>query len=167
MRGTPRLSQVTESVPDAENNERSELERVAWRLVLTVKTRLLDRLDHELQQRSQLSLTDFEILATLADAPDRRLRMSELAEQALVSRSRLTYRIDRLAALDLVSREECEDDRRGLFAILTDAGVKAYEAAAPDHLADVRRWFLAGFSDDELRMTAATLAGMDELLRTQ
>lgn len=166
MSGTPRLSRVTESYSEAEDSERSELERLVWRLVLVVKTRLMDRLDHELQQRSQLSLTDFEILATLAQSPDHRLRMSELAEQALVSRSRLTYRVDRLAALDLVSREECEDDRRGLYAILTDAGAKAYEAAAPDYLAGVRRYFLGGFSSQELSDTAQILSRMDEMLKT-
>ena len=80
----------------------------------------------------------------LSVAPSNRLRMSELAEQVLVSRSRLTYRVDRLAELDYVTRQECEDDRRGLFAILTDNGAKALAAAAPGQTITLDMAYMAG-----------------------
>ncbi len=142
----------------------TELEERTWRAFLSANVQLLERLDHELQQRSHLSLTDFEILSELAGADDQRLRMNELAEKVLVSRSRLTYRVDRLAEVDYVTREECEDDRRGLFAILTEAGASALEAATSGHLADVRTWFFDLINIDELEMMGRVMARMDAKL---
>ncbi len=142
----------------------TELEERTWRAFLSANVQLLERLDHELQQRSHLSLTDFEILSELAGADDQRLRMSELAEKVLVSRSRLTYRVDRLAEVDYVTREECEDDRRGLFAILTEAGAAALETATSGHLADVRTWFFDLIDIDELEMMGRVMARMDAKL---
>ena len=124
----------------------------------------MERLDHELQQRSQLSLTDYEILAALLDAPDQRLRMSELADRVIVSRSRLTYRVDRLVANDYVARVECEDDRRGLFAHLTPAGASALAAAAPGHDSDIQTWFLDLLDDREIVMIESIMNRVDEKL---
>lgn len=142
----------------------SELEERTWRAFLSANMQLLERLDHELQQRSHLSLTDFEILSELAGAPERRIRMSELADRVLVSRSRLTYRVDRLAEVGYVSREECEDDRRGLFAILTVEGAAALEAARAGHLTDVRTWFFDLVDLDELDVMHRIMARMDAKL---
>jgi DNA-binding MarR family transcriptional regulator len=144
----------------------SDLEQRAWRAFLSANVRLLERLDHELQQRSQLSLTDYEILIALSKAPGRRLRMSDLAERVLVSRSRLTYRVDRLAAADYVTREECEDDRRGLYAILTETGCRALTSATPGHIADVRTWFFDVIDFDELDLLAQVMLRIDEKLST-
>jgi DNA-binding MarR family transcriptional regulator len=128
--------------------------------------RLLERLDHELQQRSHLSLTDFEILTALSEAPGHRLRMSDLADRVLVSRSRLTYRVDRLVAAEYLTREECEDDRRGLYAILTEIGCKALMKATPGHIADVRTWFFDVIDVDEINMLAKLMLRIDEKLST-
>lgn len=125
---------------------------------------LLERLDHELQQRSKLSLTDFEILHELAAAAENRLRMSELAERVLVSRSRLTYRVDRLTAVDYVTREECEDDRRGMFATLTEAGRSALDEARPGHIGDLRTWFFDVIDLDELEAIGQAMKRMDAKL---
>lgn len=145
----------------------TETEARLWRTFLSVNTVLIERLDHELQQRSQLSLTDFDILSMLAEAGDNRLRMSELAELVLVSRSRLTYRVDRLASLDYVAREECEDDRRGLYAILTDTGAKALADATPGHVADIRTWFLSRLELSEVETLTGILARVDAGLRNR
>jgi DNA-binding MarR family transcriptional regulator len=136
----------------------SELEQRIWRTFLSVNVRLLERLDHDLQQRSHLSLTDFEILSVLAESPDQRLRMSDLAERVLVSRSRLTYRVDRLVGVEYLAREECEDDRRGLFAILTDTGHNALIAATPGHTNDIRTWFFDALTADELQVIGQIMA---------
>ncbi len=133
-------------------------QREAWRTYLSANVQLTERLDHELQQRSNLSLTDYEILSVLSVASRRRLRMSDLARQVLVSRSRLTYRIDRLAEVNFVAREECEDDRRGLWAILTDPGMDALVGARAGHHDDIRNWFLDLMTDDELDTVAAVMA---------
>lgn len=102
----------------------------------------------------------------LSTAPSNRLRMSELAEQVLVSRSRLTYRVDRLAELDYVTRQECEDDRRGLFAILTDNGAKALAAAAPGHVNDIRSWLWSLVDPEERAVLTQVLARVDDNLST-
>ncbi len=136
----------------------------AWRTFLSANVQLIERLDQELQQRSNLNLTDYEILSSLAGADNRRLRMSELAREVLVSRSRLTYRIDRLTEVEFVVREECEDDRRGLWAILTDVGHGALEDATPGHVRDVRTWFFDLIGESELEAIGAVMARIDEKL---
>lgn len=135
-----------------------------WRVFLSANVQLMDRLDQELQQRSHLNLTDYEILSVLSEAPDRRLRMSDLARQVLVSRSRLTYRIDRLAEVDFVTREECEDDRRGLWAILTEQGFDALNAARAGHERDVDTWFFDLMSDEEQAVIAGVMSRIDAKL---
>ncbi len=127
---------------------------------------LSEQLDTGLSERSKLSKTDYEILVFLSEAPDRRLRMSQLASQVLVSKSRLTYRVDRLAARGFVDRETCADDGRGTNAILTDEGFDLLVAAAPGHVEDVRRFLIDQIEPHELdafraiftRVEAALLA---------
>ena len=97
-----------------------------------------DRLDRELRAAHGIGLDDYEVLVFLSESTDGRLRMSELADQLLHSRSRLTYRIDRLVRSGLVRREQCPDDKRGTFAVLTDAGRAQLATAAPLHVEGVR-----------------------------
>ena len=117
----------------------TEDEQQAWRLLLRVALTLVDRLDAELRQAHDLPLGDYEILAHLSSQPDHRLRMRDLAERALVSKSRLTHTIDRLERRGYVRREPCETDRRGISATLTSSGRTALECAAPTHVEGVRR----------------------------
>jgi DNA-binding MarR family transcriptional regulator len=115
-------------------------EQRAWRTQLRFSVLLLDRLDTDLRAAHGIGLADYEILVQLSEAPGRARRMSELANLALVSRSRLTHRVDRLADAGLVTREPCPTDRRGMFAVLSDAGMRLLEEAAPTHVAGVRRY---------------------------
>lgn len=142
----------------------TDMEARTWRAYLSANMQLLDRLDHELQTRSQLSLTDYEILSELATAPQQRLRMSDLADRVLVSRSRLTYRVDRLGMIGYVIREECADDRRGLFAILTDDGRTALDEARTEHVAAVRAWFFDLIDGEELQIVNDVVSRMDAKL---
>jgi DNA-binding MarR family transcriptional regulator len=96
------------------------------------------RLSANLQSQHNLTLADYEILVQLSEHPERRMRMSELAEATLASRSRLSHQVDRLVKRGLVERQECELDKRGSFAALTDQGWTAIETAAPDHVTSVR-----------------------------
>ncbi len=114
-------------------------EQTAWRAYLRGSTLLAERLDAELVDAHGLTLADYEILVFLADAPRGGLRMSDLADRVLVSRSRLTYRVDRLVADGLVDRRPCPSDRRGSNAVLTAAGRRRLEKAAPTHVDGVRR----------------------------
>ncbi|MGH9189748.1 MAG: MarR family winged helix-turn-helix transcriptional regulator [Acidimicrobiales bacterium] len=111
----------------------------AWHSFLRASVRLLDRLDADLTPHG-LSLADYEILAHLSAAPDG-LRMSELSDQVLVSRSGLTRRVERLETEGFVRRDRCATDRRGVLAVLTTAGRQLLEAAAPTHVEGVRRHF--------------------------
>ncbi len=132
------------------NDHLSPGERATWRAFLFVASRGLDQIDQALQKKANMTLTDYEILFALSEAEASRLRMSELADEVLVSRSRLTYRVDRLTDVGFVTREECEDDRRGLWAILTDKGATALSDATPDHHADIRRLLFTAVDRDDL-----------------
>ena len=109
----------------------------AWRSYIIASRRLLDALDADLEGHD-LSMADYEVLAQLSDAPDRKMRMSELAELAMVSKSRLSHRMKVMEKAGWVRREECESDRRGSYAVMTDQGWKAIVKAAPSHVASVR-----------------------------
>lgn len=146
------------------DDEETGRELAAWRTFLSAYVKLTERLDHDLQQRSNLNLTDYEILSVLSRSSGRRLRMSELAREVLVSRSRLTYRVDRLAEVDFVSREECEDDRRGLWAILTDTGRQALESAQAGHHRDIKTWFMDVMEDHELVIMHDVMSRVDDKL---
>lgn len=113
-------------------------EQRAWRSWLNASLLLPDRLSRDLAEKHGLTMADYEILVQLSEHPERRIRMSELAERAQSSRSRLSHQVDRMVDAGLVSREPCEDDRRGYFAVLTDKGWDTIVAAAPDHVAAVR-----------------------------
>ncbi|MEV4456167.1 MarR family winged helix-turn-helix transcriptional regulator [Microbispora sp. NPDC004025] len=116
-------------------------EQRAWRAHLAAHRLLFLQLDRELQGTG-LSLNDYEILVNLSESPGRRMRMSELADATIQSRSRLSHQISRMEAAGLVTRQDCEDDRRGTFAVLTDHGWDTIQRVAPDHVASVRRHFV-------------------------
>lgn len=112
-----------------------------WRQFIRSAVLLIDRLDDELKPAG-LTLADYEILVHLSEAPEQKLRMAELADLALMSRSRLTYRVDRLVRSGLLEREPCRTDRRGAFAVLTETGFSALKEAAPTHVTGVRRYVI-------------------------
>ena len=115
-----------------------EEEQATWRAFVWSTHQLFDRLDRELQRDAGMPHTYYVILMTLSEAPDRRLRMSELADRTLSSRSRLSHAVSRLEESGWVRREDCETDRRGQLAVLTDEGFAALSAAAPGHVEGVR-----------------------------
>lgn len=117
----------------------SDDEQASWRSWVAATLLLPDRLNRDLQEETGLSLADYEILVYLSEAPGRRLRMSELAEKTLSSRSRLSHQIDRLESDGIVTRERCSDDRRGSFAVLSPKGWKVLVDSAPTHVESVRR----------------------------
>ena len=111
---------------------------------------LVARLDAELIRDHNLPLSSYEVLITLADAPGQRLRMGELANELLLSRSGLTRLIDRLERQGLVERRRCPEDARGWYAQLTEAGREKLVAARPAHREGVRRHFLDRLTDEDL-----------------
>lgn len=114
----------------------------AWRAYVVGSALLEQRLHHDLQEGHGLAFGDYELLVRLSEAPCGRVRMSSLAEQVAASKSRVSHQIARLEKDGLVRREECPSDGRGVFAVLTDCGRRALEAAAPTHLEGVRADFV-------------------------
>jgi DNA-binding MarR family transcriptional regulator len=139
-------------------------EQHAWRAYLSATQLLQTQLDRELQRDSGIPHAYYEILVRLSEAPDRVLRMSELANAAESSRSRLSHAVARLEAASWVIRESCPTDRRGSFARLTDSGYAALEAAAPSHVASVRRHLIDQLTPEQVRqlreISEAVLAGL-------
>ena len=131
------------------------LELDAWRGLLRVHAALIKELDAELEREHGLALSSYEVLLHLEAAPGRRLRMSELADSVLLSRSGLTRLVDRLEREGLIERATCPSDARGSFAVLTAEGRAMLRRAAPTHLSGVRDRFLSQFSDGELRQLGA------------
>jgi DNA-binding MarR family transcriptional regulator len=125
-------------------------EQRAWRSLLGAHQLLAERLDQELQRDAGMSHADYEILVHLSEAPEERLRMSELAERALFSRSRLSHAVGRLERLGWVDRASCPTDRRGTYAHLTAQGRAVLEAAAPFHVESVRHYVFDGLAPDEV-----------------
>lgn len=141
-------------------------EMKAWRRYIVASRRLLDALDSDLTGHD-LSLPDYEILAQLSDAPDRRMRMSELADVAMLSRSRLSHRMKVMEKAGWVKREACPMDKRGYFAVMTAKGWKAIVAAAPDHVESVRTRFIDHLSKADQIALASIFEKVGNGLREQ
>ncbi len=137
---------------EAVDAELSELEIGAWRGLLRAHAALVKALDAELEERQGLSLSSYEVLIFLRKAPGHRMRMSDIADQVLLSRSGVTRLVDRLERDGLLRRDTCSSDGRGCFAALTDRGRQTLDAVRPTHHAGVRERFLSHFSDAELAL---------------
>jgi DNA-binding MarR family transcriptional regulator len=127
----------------------------AWRGLLRTHSALTKALDAELVRVHGLPLSSYEVLLFLADSPDGQMRMSELADGVLLSRSGLTRLVDRMQREGLLRRERCEDDARGWFAAITPKGRELFIRARKTHLDGVRERFLSHFTREELRSLAA------------
>jgi DNA-binding MarR family transcriptional regulator len=134
----------------------------AWRAYLRSHARILRALERELQDERGMALTDYDVLVQLASVDPHQLRMSELADRLLLSRSGVTRLVDRLVADGLVERVSCADDRRGQWASLTDAGYARLREASPTHLRGVAEHFLERLSAEELTSLERTLSRLDD-----
>jgi DNA-binding MarR family transcriptional regulator len=128
-----------------------DLEMQAWRSLLSAHSKLMARLDAELQASQGMSVSDYGVLVQLSEAEGGHMRMSELADRLLLSPSGLTRRLDGLVRAGFVNRTRCPTDRRGAFAVLTDAGRTRLRQAAPDHVDQVRRNFVDRLTRDQLK----------------
>ena len=125
-------------------------EQRAWRNYIEATTMLLEVLDRQLQQDSGMPHGYYEILVRLSEADDFTMRMSELADSTRSSRSRLSHAVSRLEERGWVERRDCETDRRGQLAILTETGRAALAEAAPGHVATVRKHVIDPLSDEQI-----------------
>ena len=125
-------------------------EQRTWRAFLGASQLLLDQLERELQRDAGMPHGYYEILVKLSEAPDHTMRMSDLAERSLSSRSRLTHAVDRLEQLGWIERLQCPEDKRGAFARLTDEGFRVLEGAAYGHVEAVRTHLFDQLSDEQV-----------------
>jgi DNA-binding MarR family transcriptional regulator len=130
-----------------------------WRSYLPGSARLAERLDADLREFG-IDLGEYEILVTLSEAPERRVRMSELADAVHQSRSRLTHTVTRLENAGLVDRSNCPTDRRGVWAHLTEAGMELLELAAPSHVEAVRLNFVEAMTEEDYAAVGRAFAAV-------
>ncbi|WP_405741926.1 MarR family transcriptional regulator [Streptomyces sp. NBC_00028] len=126
-------------------------EQHAWRNFIRLHEKLGGRLSRLLQAESNLSAADFAVLVNLTDVPEGRRRYQDLARSLEWEKSRMSHHIARMAGRGLVVREECLEDARGAYVVITDRGREAIEAAAPLHVEAVRALFLDHVTPSELR----------------
>lgn len=138
-----------------------------WRAFVEVSGGVVQRLDVALKCDADLTLDDYEVLVHLSETHDQRLRMSDLSVRLLHSQSRVTQRVDRLARRGLVERERCTDDRRVIYAVLTDEGRKTIAMAAPDHVVQVRRWLIDRIEPEEASVMLKVYERLIDALRAE
>jgi DNA-binding MarR family transcriptional regulator len=138
----------------------------AWQRLQQMHLRLDGELARQLAAESGLSYSDYVVLVALTEQPDGRLRLFELARILGWEKSRLSHHISRMEGRGLIAKEQCDRDRRGAYVVVTKRGRKEIEAAAPGHVAAVRRLFIDRLTPEELDVIAAAaervLAGLDE-----
>jgi DNA-binding MarR family transcriptional regulator len=140
------------------NSMTREDKLAAWQAFLQAHTKLIRVLEREMLEEQELPLTWYDILAHLDGAPEGRLRMQELAESVVLSRSGLTRLVDRMAKSGLVSRAPCPHDRRGTYAVITAQGRETLRIAKPGHLRGVEHHFLDRLDDVDLQALDRSLS---------
>ena len=141
-------------------NKLDDLRNSTWRLFLTAHVQLLDRLEAKLIEADLPSLEWYDVLFTLKESPNHRLRLSELADKVLLSRSNLTRLVDRLEAVGLLQRERCPSDRRGAFAVLTEAGLAMQQQMWTVYEKGITEYFGSFLSTEESQMMQQVLTRM-------
>jgi DNA-binding MarR family transcriptional regulator len=144
----------------------TDTEQHAWRSFLNTAKLVLAEQERGMAAHG-LSGTDYTVLVCLSEAPDRQLRMSELAQATLLEKSRLSHQITRMERADLVRRESCPGDRRGQFAVLTEQGWDVIQRVAPYHVELVRSIFIDRFTPAQLSQLDALLGPLGAGLRSQ
>jgi DNA-binding MarR family transcriptional regulator len=131
----------------------------AWRGVIFTHARVFDAVEAPLRERSGISLVFLDVLGRLCDAPERRLRIQELQERSLFTKSGMTRLVDRMAEAGLVRREPVPGDRRGVYVVVTDEGAATYERGIAGHQEDIEREFASRLTPEQQRAVADALRG--------
>ncbi|MDP5109006.1 MAG: MarR family transcriptional regulator [Ilumatobacteraceae bacterium] len=143
-----------------EPNWLSEEEEKAWRGFVALRIGLVGHLARQLAQDSGITEAEFEVLVVVSEASGQRIRSRDLGKALNWERSRLSHQITRMEERGMVAREQCENDARGFDVVLTKAGLKAIQAAAPKHLEAVRHCFIDLLSPAQMK----TLTNISELV---
>ncbi|NQE38268.1 MarR family winged helix-turn-helix transcriptional regulator [Microcoleus asticus] len=136
------------------------LRNSVWRLFITANVKLLDRMGEKFSQAGLPSMDWYDVLLTLKEAPEYRLRLSDLAQKALLSRSNLTHLVDRLEKAGLLYRKRCPSDRRGTYAVLTEAGLAMQQQMWTVYAEGIAEYFACHLDDEELQVMQQVLKRM-------
>jgi DNA-binding MarR family transcriptional regulator len=145
----------------------SEDEREAWLAFFAAAALVNRKLDQQLKDEAGLTHVQYELLARLSDAPDRELRMTELADTVHTSQSGTTYQIAQLEKAGLVRRRECRAGPRAVYAVLTDAGFEVLKRAAPGHVGAVRDLLIDVLTPEELAAVSRGLGRVRDRILDQ
>jgi DNA-binding MarR family transcriptional regulator len=137
---------------------RKKLAADAWGALLHVHAELVPALDKTVQGQTSLPLSWYDVLLELATEPEGRLRMSDLAERVVLSRTRVSRLVDELVVRGLISKEEHPEDRRSAYAVITKTGLAEFRAAAPSYLRAIETQFAANLTDEDLVLLARVLS---------
>ncbi|MEG3845226.1 MarR family transcriptional regulator [Microcoleus sp. herbarium14] len=136
------------------------LRNSVWRLFITANVKLFDRIGEKFSQAGLPSMDWYDVLLTLKEAPEYRVRLSDLAEKVLLSRSNLTHLVDRLEKAGLLYRERCPIDRRGTYAVLTEAGLAMQQQMWTVYAEGIAEYFACHLDDEELQVMQRVLKRM-------
>lgn len=151
---------MTTPVPGLDRDE-----EILWRSLVELLVRLPRLLDEQFDREARVSMAEYAVLVALSEAPDRELRMGELASATALSRSRITRVVDDLVRRSLVERRKCEQDARSALAALTPTGMSVLTSAYPGHLARVRALVLDHITKSEMRTMTQVLTRVLEAVR--
>lgn len=130
----------------------------AWHTFLKAHSVIIRALEREMKKEQHLPLNWFDVLAWLSHAPEGRLRMQVLAKSVYLSNSGLTRLLNRMAAAGFIERQNCPDDRRGWYAVITAKGRKTFERAFPGNVREVEKYFFNRFNDAEIEVLSNLLS---------
>jgi DNA-binding MarR family transcriptional regulator len=139
----------------------------AWRAFITAHALIIERIDHDLAQAKKIPLHWYDVLIELYEAPEKRLRLHEIAQRVVLSRSGLTRLVDRLEQSGYLQRQSDPDDRRGYYAVITAEGVQALREAWQVYGKGVQQYFAAHLSAEQSDQLVALFSGMVAQLRDQ
>jgi DNA-binding MarR family transcriptional regulator len=128
----------------------------AWGYLLRIHAELTARIEADLEAEGRISLTWYDVLLVLDNAPEKRLRLNEIAEKIVLSRSALSRSSARLVQEGYIKKETCAEDERGAYAVLTKKGQQALAQARPVYWAGIRKYFAAGLTDAEVHQLVST-----------
>lgn len=140
-------------------------QQIQWRAYLDASVRLMNALGRQLEEASDLSLSEYEVLVQLSESSEWTMRMSDLAAEVVNSRSRLTHTVRRMEERGLVERKSCLADGRGVNCVLTLEGFARLEEAAPGHVDAVREHLVDRLDEDEFRALGKLMEKIGEALR--
>ena len=135
----------------------SEQHLGVWRAFIKAHAAVIDRIDRDLAAAERPSLSSYDVLIELYEAPENRLRMHELAERVVLSRSGLTRLVDRLEAEGFLTRDRSGADRRGAYAVITEMGISALRRARPVYARGISEYFGKWLTDEEARIMETAL----------